>query len=45
MLDIIDACYRELANRASLAGTPSGNEVSQRTLARIFSKPQQKGVR
>ena len=26
MLGIIDACYRELANRLSLAGAPSGNE-------------------
>lgn len=26
MLGIIDACYRELANRFSLAGAPSGNE-------------------
>lgn len=30
MLGIIDACYRELANRFSLAGAPSGNEGAVR---------------
>ena len=31
MLGIIDACYRELANRFSLVGAPSGNEEAIRT--------------
>lgn len=31
MLGIIDACYRELANRFSLVGAPSGNEEAVRT--------------
>ncbi len=30
MLGIIDACYRELANRFSLVGAPSGNEEAIR---------------
>ena len=30
MLGIIDACYRELANRFSLAGAPSDNEEAIR---------------
>ena len=30
MLGIIDACYRELANRFSLAGAPAGNEDAVR---------------
>lgn len=32
MLGIIDACYRELANRFSLAGAPAGNEDAVRVL-------------
>lgn len=31
MLGIIDACYRELANRFSLAGAPANNEDAVRT--------------
>lgn len=31
MLGIIDACYRELANRLSLAGVPASNEEAIRT--------------